>query len=137
MIKRLNCTGKRYYIFMVLTIAVATFYVALMCNKTMPFAEGWYTYYAQLINEKGLLPYRDFEYLFSPLYIYFIAFVTRFFGYDILTLRCVGILMFAIIALGVYLFITEIVGRKKGVDCCNCFRYSGYVSTVRSSSDFL
>ena len=51
MIKRLNCTGKRYYIFMVLTIAVATFYVALMCNKTMPFAEGWYTYYAQLINE--------------------------------------------------------------------------------------
>lgn len=113
MIKRLNCTGKRYYIFMVLTIAVATFYVALMCNKTMPFAEGWYTYYAQLINEKGLLPYRDFEYLFSPLYIYFIAFVTRFFGYDILTLRCVGILMFAIIALGVYLFITEIVGRKK------------------------
>lgn len=52
MIKRLNCTGKRYYIFMVLTIAVATFYVALMCNKTMPFAEGWYTYYAQLINEK-------------------------------------------------------------------------------------
>ena len=55
MIKRLNCTGKRYYIFMVLTIAVAIFYVALMCNKTMPFAEGWYTYYAQLINEKGLL----------------------------------------------------------------------------------
>ena len=51
---------------MVLTIAVATFYVALMCNKTMPFAEGWYTYYAQLINEKGLLPYKDFEYLFSP-----------------------------------------------------------------------
>lgn len=30
-----------------------------------------------------------------------------------MTLRCVGILMFAIIALGVYLFITEIVGRKK------------------------
>ena len=98
---------------MILTIAVAAFYAALMCNKTMPFAEGWYTYYAQLINEKGLLPYRDFEYLFSPLYIYFIAFITRFFGYDILTLRCVGILMFVIIALGVYLFITEIVGRKK------------------------
>ncbi len=113
MIKRLNSTDKRYYIFMILTIAVAAFYAALMCDKTMPFAEGWYTYYAQLINEKGLLPYRDFEYLFSPLYIYFIAFITRFFGYDILTLRCVGILMFVIIALGVYLFITEIVGRKK------------------------
>lgn len=113
MIKRLNSTDKRYYIFMILTIAVAAFYAALMCNKTMPFAEGWYTYYAQLINEKGLLPYRDFEYLFSPLYIYFIAFITRFFGYDILTLRCVGILMFVIIALGVYLFITEIVGRKR------------------------
>ena len=27
--------------------------------------------------------------------------------------------------------------KKKGVDCCNFFRYSGYVSTVRSSSDFL
>ena len=64
MIKRLNCTGKRYYIFMVLTIAVATFYVALMCNKTMPFAEGWYTYYAQLINEKGLLPYKDLNIFF-------------------------------------------------------------------------
>ena len=27
--------------------------------------------------------------------------------------------------------------KKKCVDCCNYFRYSGYVSTVRSSSDFL
>ena len=59
---------------MVLTIAVATFYVALMCNKTMPFAEGWYTYYAQLINEKGLLPYRDFEYLLPVQFKRFITF---------------------------------------------------------------
>ena len=37
MIKRLNSTDKRYYIFMILTIAVAAFYAALMCDKTMPF----------------------------------------------------------------------------------------------------
>ena len=136
MIKRLNCTGKRYYIFMVLTIAVAIFYVALMCNKTMPFAEGWYTYYAQLINEKGLLPYKDFEYLFSPLYIYFIAFVTRFFGYDILTLRCVWHPNVCNNRLrGIFVYYRN-CWKKKGVDCCNYFRYSGYVSTVRSSSDF-
>lgn len=110
---RLRREDKLFYLFMFVAVFAAALYVALGHSKTMPFAEGWYTYYAQLINEKGLLPYRDFEYLFSPLYIYFIAFVTRIFGYDIIVLRRLGILMFAVIALGVYLFITEIVGRKK------------------------
>lgn len=106
-------SGKAYYLFMAAAVVVAAVYVALGHNKTMPFAEGWYTYYAQLINEKGLLPYRDFEYLFSPVYIYFIAFFTRIFGYSILALRRLGIFMFALIAWGVYLFVAEIVGRNK------------------------
>lgn len=100
---RLRREDKLFYLFMFVAVFAAALYVALGHSKTMPFAEGWYTYYAQLINEKGLLPYRDFEYLFSPLYIYFIAFVTRIFGYDIIVLRRLGILMFAVIALGVYL----------------------------------
>lgn len=110
---RLRREDKLFYLFMFVAVFAAALYVALGHSKTMPFAEGWYTYYAQLINEKGLLPYRDFEYLFSPLYIYFIAVVTRIFGYNIIVLRRLGILMFGVIALGVYLFITEIVGRKK------------------------
>lgn len=69
--------------------------------KTMPIAEGWYSEYAWLINH-GKLPYRDFEYLFFPLYIYFIVGFTKIFGYSIIALRILGIVLFGAIGGGLY-----------------------------------
>ena len=94
--KESKCTGEEIAIFyccLGFVILLASSYAFMMCRKTMPFAEGWYTYYAQLMNEKGLLPYRDFEYLFSPVYIFTVSFLTRAFGgdYSVVLLRFVGV----------------------------------------------
>lgn len=102
-----------FWIFLIFVVLAAAIYTGISCNKTMPMAEGWYTYYAQLINEKGLQPYRDFEFLFSPVYIYFIALFTKIFGYKIIALRILGVVMFSVIAIGVYLVAVEIVGKEK------------------------
>ena len=68
----------------------------------MPFAEGWYSYYAKCIN-RGEVVYKDFDYLFTPLYIFFIALITKIFGYKVIILRIVGIIFFCLIGTFVYL----------------------------------
>lgn len=84
-----------------ITFICCAFYATLISFKTMPIAEGWYSEYAWLINH-GKLPYRDFEYLFFPLYIYFIAGFTKIFGYSIIALRILGIVLFGAIGGGLY-----------------------------------
>ncbi len=94
-------------LFGILVVIVAGYYSILLSKRTMPFAEGWYTYYAQCIN-KGEIVYKDFDYLFTPLYIYFISFITKIFGYKIIVLRIVGVFFFCVIAFIVYLILCEI-----------------------------
>ena len=101
-----------FYAFAVLAMLAAALFVIFTHDRSFPFAEGWYTYYAKCINE-GQLPYRDFEYLYSPIYINFLSLFVRIFGYDIIALRRLGIVFFALIALGLYLCVTTIVGRKR------------------------
>ena len=72
------------------------FFAALLSFRTMPVSEGWYAEYAWQINH-GNLPYRDFEYLFFPLYLFIISFYTRIFGYSILALRILGVVVFGCI----------------------------------------
>ena len=76
-------------------------YATLMSFRTMSLSEGWYTEYAWQINN-GNMPYRDFEYLFFPLYLHIIAFFTRFFGYSIFALRVLGVIVFASIGAALY-----------------------------------
>ena len=76
------------------TAVISVAYASFLAGRTMPPAEGWYTYYAYLINEEGAVPYLDFELLFPPLYTYLIALFTRIFGYGILALRIFGVLIF-------------------------------------------
>ena len=104
--------NKAFYGFALLACFIPALYVTVMMQKTLPFAEGWYTYYAQCING-GLTPYVDFEYLYSPIYLYFTALFTRVFGYGILAIRSLGILFFALISLGLYLSVTVVVGKKR------------------------
>lgn len=100
-------------LFLLITLLIPALYAGMMYDKVMPFAEGWYTYYAECINEKGLIPYRDFEYLYPPFYLYFIALVTKVFGYKLIVLRTMGIIMFCLIALGIYLSVQLVSGKDK------------------------
>ncbi|MBR2329432.1 MAG: glycosyltransferase family 39 protein, partial [Clostridia bacterium] len=75
--------------------ALCALFAGYLANKGFSPAEGWYSYYAYLINEQGAVPYVDFELLFPPLYTYFIALFTRIFGYNMLALRVLGVVMYA------------------------------------------
>lgn len=99
--------NREYIVGLFITILVCTSYCVLISFKTLPVAEGWYSAYARLIND-GQMPYKDFELLFTPLYSYIIAFITRIFGYDLLVLRVVGIVLFAILASLFYIIYTKI-----------------------------
>ena len=74
------------YKYLLMVLSVCGLYTGIMYNQTFPFAEGWYTYYAKCINS-GEIVYKDFDYLFTPLYITLIACITKIFGYKIIVLR--------------------------------------------------
>ncbi len=85
-----------------ITIIVTTFiYAMFMSRRTMPFAEGWYSYYAKCILS-GQKVYSDFEYLFTPVYMYFITGIIKLFGYKIIVLRILGVIFFAVYAVILY-----------------------------------
>lgn len=105
----LNTVKKWKYL--LFTLIVCVLYAAVLADHTMPFAEGWYTYYAKCINN-GELAYRDFDYLFPPLYIYLIAIITKIFGYKLIVLRIFGVIVFAIIAFFLFLIIRTLFGDK-------------------------
>lgn len=97
-----------------LGLAIAFFstalYAALTSFRTMPVSEGWYTEYAWLINH-GKFPYRDFEYLFFPLYTFIVAGITRIFGYSIIVLRVVGVILFGAIGASIYALLARLFNR--------------------------
>lgn len=85
--------------------AVAAVFGFFLFDKSMSAAEGWYSYYAYLINEEGAVPYVDFPLLFPPLYVYCIALFTKIFGYGILALRVLGVFIYiALCVLGCLIF---------------------------------
>ena len=102
-------------------------YAAFLADKTMPISEGWYTEYAHLINS-GLIPYRDFAYLMPPAYLYTISWITALFGYDIIVLRIVGALIFALIAVLAYIMFCNVFSKLVAVPsalACMFFMQSG------------
>ena len=104
--------GWRFWLFLWLSAALPALYAALLHTRGLPPTEGWYTYYAQCIW-RGWLPYRDFEYLYPPFYIYFMALLVRVLGTKILLLRRFGVLLFALIGVLLYLVAVEVVGKRR------------------------
>lgn len=87
-------------------VALVGVFVLYLSNKSMPLPEGWYAYFAEHINS-GSSVYKDFEYLFTPLYISFISFFVKIFGGNILASRLLGVIMFLAIAVIIYLIMTR------------------------------
>ncbi len=102
---------KKQWIPALIVVAVCAAYAGILSTKGMPPTEGWYSHYAYLINVRGAVPYRDFELLFPPLYTYLIALFCRIFGYEILALRILGVVVYALTGLLAYL-IFEKLTRK-------------------------
>ncbi|WP_332445859.1 hypothetical protein [Sphaerochaeta sp.] len=105
---------KENIIYLLLTLSVTTLYMIIMFNRNFPVAEGWYSYYSELINQ-GQKPYQDFEYLFFPFYINFIALFTRIFGYNIIALRILGIGIFILISTFAYLSFSKVFSPQIGM----------------------
>jgi len=82
-----------------ITVAFCLFYAGMISFRSLPPTEGWYSYYAYLINTRGAVPYLDFELLFPPLYVYLIALFTRIFGYSLMALRVLGMFVYAVTGL--------------------------------------
>jgi len=104
----------QFYACGALAVLCAAVFAWVLHARTLPMAEGWYTYYASCIHQ-GLLPYRDFEYLYPPFYIYFIALFVRVFGYELIYLRRLGVVIFALIAWALYQALTAAFGKKHAV----------------------
>ncbi len=79
------------------TILLCGTYAAIISNRAFPLTEGWWSVFAKYINE-GKEPYLDFELLTTPAYAWLIAGVTAVFGYDIIVLRVLGVLLFVAVA---------------------------------------
>ena len=101
-IRQAHITDKAVKWIGLITIIVTTFiYAMFMSRRTMPFAEGWYSYYAKCILS-GQKVYSDFEYLFTPIYMYFITGIIKLFGYKIIVLRILGVIFFTAYAVILY-----------------------------------
>ncbi len=94
-----------------LTVLLCALYAGILSGKTFSPAEGWYSYYAYLINEEGAVPYLDFELLFPPLYTYLIALITKIFGYSIMVLRVFGVMVFAATGAFAYLIFDKLTKK--------------------------
>lgn len=118
---------RSFWIGLCITVVICTAYCVLISFKTMPAAEGWYSAYARLIND-GLLPYKDFELLFTPLYAYIIAFITKIFGYDLFVLRVVGVILFATLSALFYVIYTKIF-RSAYIGCISAVLSAFYMQS--------
>lgn len=90
-----------------IAVFIVSIYTCYVYNKGMPTAEGWYSYYSNCILN-GNVVYSDFEYLFTPVYMYLISGIIKIFGYNIIVLRVVGIIIYASLTVIIYYTLSRI-----------------------------
>lgn len=86
---------------LLLTALFTIFYNLFFFNKYLPFTEGWFSLYADLMR-RGYSPYKDFYLLLTPLYPKFIQLFSYLFGPEFIKLRIFGILLFTFISLLIF-----------------------------------
>ena len=99
-------------------------------NASNPYTEGWWSSYSQLLRN-GLIPYKDFELLTPPGFVYVTNFFESIVGLNFFQLRLVGSFFQIIIALLIY----RILLRRTNalISFCvtifaNIYLYSGVAS---------
>lgn len=102
-LKKINSLLSKYDMFFGLFIIIffSGIFALFLCNKTLPTAEGWYSYYAKEILD-GKVVYADFEYLFTPAYMYIVAGIIKVFGFNLIVLRIWGVMIFVGLTVLIY-----------------------------------
>jgi hypothetical protein len=75
-------------------------------NRYLPVQEGWFNYYAFLMNKKGLLPYKDFYLFLQPLWLFFVQWIAKI-DDSFIYLRYWGILERSLLIIAVYYLMTR------------------------------
>lgn len=128
----------RLLIACVVSGAAAAIFGGFLADKSMSVAEGWYSYYAYLINEQGAVPYVDFPLLFPPLYVYLIALFTRIFGYGFMALRVLGVLIYVLLSVFACLIFYKVFGNEFIAAAAGIFVFSYLQSEiVQISYDYI
>lgn len=99
--------NQKFILGLILVFSFSFIYATFLSNKTFSTAEGWYSYYAKEILD-GKAVYSDFEYLFTPAYMYLIAGIIKLFGYKLIVLRILGIFIYAGLASLIYIILSRI-----------------------------
>ncbi|MFH1824992.1 MAG: glycosyltransferase family 39 protein [Candidatus Firestonebacteria bacterium] len=118
MAKTFECNNPKFYPFLLLKlkelaiyfqnkgfclipIVIIAIYNLIFFNRFYPITEGWFSTYAYLFNH-GQMPYKDFYFYLPPLYLVKIGLFTKIFGYNIINLRLLGIVIILLFAFFLY-----------------------------------
>ena len=78
--------------------------------RFIAFTEGWWHVYEKWLG-LGFIPYRDFELLTPPLYIYILHFIDLFINLSFYNLRIIGLFLMFSISLILFLLFRKISGE--------------------------
>lgn len=106
-------------IYLLLTGMVTGLYALISSLASMPYAEGWNSYFAKCMND-GQQIYRDFSYMFWPFYQDIITAITNFAGYDLFILRIIGAVLFALISMTAFLIFKKLVKPGYAMIAATC-----------------
>ena len=98
MVERIINRDMICYFFLVTILGLYSWLISI---HTMPIPDGWYIYYGKCM-EQGNLPYRDFEYLFTPLYIYIMGGIYGVFSTTIIYYKFLGVVIYCLIGTVVF-----------------------------------
>jgi hypothetical protein len=90
-----------YWIFGGMTVLIPLTLMLYLHNRYLPVQEGWFNYYAFLMNKKGLLPYKDFYLFLQPLWLFFVQWIAKI-NDSFIYLRYWGILERSLLIIAVY-----------------------------------
>lgn len=93
---------KKNYLFFSLIILSQSLFASNFYFKYISFTEGWWNVYVQWLNQ-GRIPYRDFELLTPPLYIYFLRLFDFFVDSSFFSLRLLGLFIQILISIFIFL----------------------------------
>lgn len=89
---------KFYWIVPVFVILV---YNLTFLNRFYPITEGWFSSYAWLMHH-GQFPYKDFYFFLTPLFLIKMSIFTSIFGYQIIYLRLLGLVVILLMTYFLY-----------------------------------
>lgn len=91
-----------------LVVFALTFLLVLKgIDDYAPLTEGWWHVYVRWVGA-GKVPYRDFEYLLPPGYIYILRMATQVFGEHFLQLRILGAIQLGILGVSIFSILRRI-----------------------------